>query len=311
VNSQIIQQILDIVRQHQRGIYSDSLTRFSYLEEGSDLFLQLTKNPDYITHQREVKLLQSLFGKILSIQTSGNLHVIDMGVGDGLKSREILERLERMGFELFYTGIDMSLEMIEVARENQNSLNIDRNYVQFNFRDFTQLGILLENPVNTDRLFLLLGNTLTNEIDIRRFLSSFGKCLNQDGRNYFLVGFELLNGSVEEIVREYDNEQNRRLTVGPLEIIGVDTKIHGRVEIGFNKQESRIEEWYIFSRRCEIDTNEGWLIFDSGDRILLSVTYKPRFENAIEIFRTEPWRIETFVTDERRTYILVLLSKKG
>ena len=63
-------QILKIVASQLKGDYSDSMTRFSYINGGANIFLQLIHNPDYLGYDREIILLNKIVPKIRRINNS-------------------------------------------------------------------------------------------------------------------------------------------------------------------------------------------------------------------------------------------------
>ena len=65
MNLQTIQsQILRIITSQLNGSYFDSLTRFSYINEGASIFLQLIRNPDYLGYGREIIFIHKIIPKI-------------------------------------------------------------------------------------------------------------------------------------------------------------------------------------------------------------------------------------------------------
>jgi len=175
-------EIERIVRQHLQGDYSDSLTRFSYLNDGAEQFIQLTQNPDYTSYNREINLLAQILPNIVEF-IEDDLQIVDFGVGDGLKSARILSYLNQSR-QVGYLGLDMSPEMIEIARMNNQ---LATNYSVCDFSDINQLEEIFSNLPNNDRLFFMLGNTITNEVDIQDYLCSLRNLVERNQRNYLLI----------------------------------------------------------------------------------------------------------------------------
>jgi len=154
------EQIEEIVRQHLQGNYSDSLTRFSYLNGGAKQFIRLTQNPDYTSYERELNLMSQILPNIRTLVGS-DLQIVDFGVGDGRKLNQILSSLGE-SIDIAYLGLDLSPAMIEVARRN-NELGND--YSICDFSNMNQLTRLFGRLTDTERLIFMLGNTITNEVD--------------------------------------------------------------------------------------------------------------------------------------------------
>lgn len=302
-------EIANIVQQHLQRNYLDALTRYSYLGEGANQFLRLIHSPNYTSYNRGLRLLNEILPRIRNIILSNNLQVIDFGVGDGMLSLRILSYLNQE-CNLSYLGLDISREMLEIARNNQLNLPIDitTNYIQCNFNNLRQLTEILNRISCNTRLFLLLGNTLTNEVNIESYLRSLRNVLNTTNqRNYLLIGLEPFQDDINQIVREYRNEENYALTIRPLEIIGITTN-DGNVDINFNYEQQRIEEWFTFTRNMEVVIESENIRFHEGDRILLSVTYNPTLTQIREIIRNSGWNEEIILVNENRDYLMILLS---
>ena len=84
-------------------------------------------------------------------------------------------------------------------------------------------------------------------------------------------------------------------------MIGVEIS-HGQIYIDFNAQMQRIEEWFIFNRSGQI----GDIEYREGDRVLLSVTYKPTISQIRELINNSGWNEEVCLIE--RGYALILLS---
>ena len=124
------------------------------------------------------------------------------------------------------------------------------------------------------------------------------------GRNYFLLGVELLAQDINQIVREYRSEENYILTFRPLETLGVNRQ-DGIIDISFNEVLRRIEEQFICTRPTTIIVNSHHINFSEGARVLLSVTYKPTLSEIIGYARNTGWHIESMGFEENQAMLLL------
>lgn len=301
------EQIAGIVARQLNGDFSDSLTRFSYVD-GAEDFLRLIQSPDYLGYRREMTLIDRIMPQI-NQRIGYNSQIIDLGPGNGQKAIRILTYSN--GQISNYTALDMSQQILNVARLSQNMhRRIHRDYRLFDFSNPIELSRELSTNSNQNRLFLLLGNTLTNEINMETFLGNLRETINLagNGRNYLLIGIELLGQDVSQIVREYRNEENYVLTFRPLGMIGVNRE-DGVIDIGFNEELRRIEEQFIFTRPSIINMASNSVEFEEGDRVLLSVTYKPTLDEMMRIIRNSGCSVEEMEFEENQ--VMVLLSSRN
>ena len=301
------EQIAAIVARHLVGDYSDSLTRFSYIN-GAEDFLRFIHTPDYFGYTREFSLINRITPQI-SRRIRNNSQIIDLGPGDGQKAIRILTNLS--GRISNYLALDISRQMLNVAQISQNRIqSVAKKYRLCDFSNMPKLRLAIRTGAERDRIFLLLGNTLTNEVNIGHFLQNFREIADETngGKNYLLLGLELLSQDINQIVREYRSEENYILTFRPLEMLGINRQ-DGVIDISFNESLRRIEEQFIFTRPTTIIVNSHCINFSEGDRILLSVTCKPALNEIIGLVRSAGWNLESMEFEENQA-ILLLSSKE-
>ncbi len=105
-------EILKILEKQSNGNYSNTLTKYSYINGAID-FVKFTRNPNYIAYNGEMKLLKLIAPTISSLQ---EINVYDLGPGDGNKAKYLLNRLNNVSK---YIGIDISQNMLDIARLNK------------------------------------------------------------------------------------------------------------------------------------------------------------------------------------------------
>jgi len=85
-------------------------------------------------------------------------------------------------------------------------------------------------------------------------------------------------------------------------MIGID-RIHGEINIDFNPEQQRIEEWFVFNRNGHAENIQ----YQEGDRILLSVTYKPTLMQIRDLVDSSGWTEEMTLVDEGYALMLALV----
>jgi hypothetical protein len=271
-------EIRQILHAHTIENYSDTLTRYSYIADGTQNFLDMIQNPNYQGYRRELLILERM-----AAYFPRGRHIIDLGPGNGIKGMMIAQSSEASS----YLAIDMSQSMLETARSNFN-LNIPAEFKCMDFLNFTTFN---------NSMILLLGNTLTNEIDMNRMLTNIrNSCRNSS----LLIGIELFSEDINQILAEYRCAANYELTARPLEFVGMLREI-GHIDIEYNLRENRIEEWFV------VDTNftSEDISLRPQDRILLSITNKPSIKQITTIIESSGWRIERIELIENQAVFLL------
>lgn len=284
-------EIQNIVNKHLQQIYDDNLTRFSYIDGAQD-FIDMINDCHYQGFRQELLMIKTI-AKFIKLKIPQLKTLIDLGTGDGIKSHLLMKYLV---VQPKYLGLDISPRMLEIAKFNLLNYNSEQNnyFVNCNWKNPEIIKLLLDGyNINNTCLYLLLGNTLANEINMVKFLEKLHQTANKLApNNYLLIGIELFKNDASTLVREYNSLANHRLTVKPLKIIGMDTT-EGKLNIIFNNYLKRIEEWYCLS---------------NDKKILLSSTYKPTLNDLNFVIIKSGWKIIRVESENNFALILVEAS---
>jgi SAM-dependent methyltransferase len=168
-SSQIIDMILSI------EAYRELPLQYTYFNGGAHYWdkyaqrLMWEENPN--TLKSTIQLLESNLGNIdRLIGSHKKINVVDLGVGNGLPVRKLLEHLLDKKLLNRYIGIDLSPEMFKVAEENIRNWFGDKIKIEKHIKDISRdrfRDVLIDDysqsydeaPLN---LVLLLGGTLSN-----------------------------------------------------------------------------------------------------------------------------------------------------
>lgn len=87
-------------------------SRYFYDDEGSRLFMEIMKLPEYYLTRAEMKIFTEQTDEICYAFTNGAdaIDLIELGAGDGTKTAVLIERLLKMGVDFNYSPIDISQE---------------------------------------------------------------------------------------------------------------------------------------------------------------------------------------------------------
>lgn len=164
--------------------------KYIYDERGTRLFSTIMELPEYYLTRCEIEALQIHKESIGNLIDSENCNIIELGAGDGKKTRILLKQLQDMALQFHYSPVDIS----ESAVNGLTSELIEQ------FPDLKISGIISDyfeglrclSHLREGRNVLLflgssIGNLHQNEID--EFLSNLWKELNNG--DLVLIGFDL------------------------------------------------------------------------------------------------------------------------
>lgn len=171
-------------------------SKYFYDKKGSELFAQIMRMPEYYLTDAEFDIFKNQTSNIieaLSLQKDKYFELIELGPGDGLKSKELLKMLADQGFNFDYFPVDISATALEKL---ENSLSVELSSVNVK----TQVGDYFDvleslHKSSEPKVVLFLGSNLGNMQDemAAEFMHSIGIYLNKDDVLY--LGVDLIKDS--------------------------------------------------------------------------------------------------------------------
>ncbi|MDR9458152.1 MAG: L-histidine N(alpha)-methyltransferase [Salegentibacter sp.] len=91
------------------------LSKYIYDEKGDKLFQQIMDMPEYYLTNCEMGILQEYTAQIAdSFTATGGFDLIELGAGDGKKTKVLLKHLNEQNYEFTYLPIDISEHVLKV-----------------------------------------------------------------------------------------------------------------------------------------------------------------------------------------------------
>lgn len=178
--------------------------RHFYDAEGSLLFERIMRQPEYYPTRCETEILTASKRDILETMGDGHFNLVDLGAGDGAKTRILLDHFHRRGALLSYIPVDISgdalLRMAHTLRQELPGLNVQPLVDEY-FPALDRLSAAVTGP----KLILFLGSTIGNfeKPDAVSFLK--GLQSSMEPGDALLIGFDLRKDP-SRILRAYDDD---------------------------------------------------------------------------------------------------------
>lgn len=166
-------------------------SKYFYDDQGSKLFQQIMRMPEYYLTDCELEIITSKKKEIIDVVSNGQkIELIELGAGDGLKTTELIAQLTSQKVDFSYIPIDISATAIN---ELEKMLLEKFPNLHFNGKtgDYFYMLDQLKKGQTTQKLILFLGSNIGNmtlEQSIR-FLQKLGHALQTN--DYLLIGFDL------------------------------------------------------------------------------------------------------------------------
>ncbi len=136
-------------------------SKYFYDDNGSRIFQEIMKMPEYYLTDSEFEILSLQAGQIVkALQFSQPFNIIELGAGDGFKTFKLLEYLENENINFSYIPIDISQEAIDILVNNLNE-KLPRLKINPKVGDYFEiLKNVKQGP--TPNLLLFLGGNIGN-----------------------------------------------------------------------------------------------------------------------------------------------------
>lgn len=166
-------------------------SRFLYDATGSEVFREIMELEEYYPTRCEAQILDTHGPQIARHAGSGPLNLVDLGAGDGAKTRILLEHLQRANVDVSYVPVDISesamaqlVATMGAALPGLPIAGVVAEYAQ------ALKWLTHENPARRN-LVLFLGSNIGNfnKAQARSFLRRLWSALAPD--DLVLVGYDL------------------------------------------------------------------------------------------------------------------------
>ncbi|MEN0005804.1 MAG: L-histidine N(alpha)-methyltransferase [Bacteroidota bacterium] len=166
-------------------------SKYFYDERGDKLFQDIMNMPSYYLTDAEHEIFETHKNNLLEVIGTAPFELIELGAGDGSKTKVLLQHFLSKGVDFTYRPIDISpnvlIQLEHHLKEALPSLKIDSIPGDY----FEKLGELKKNK-NIRKVALFLGANIGNYTrpEATNFLTSVGNALNPG--DFLMVGFDLM-----------------------------------------------------------------------------------------------------------------------
>jgi len=220
-------------------------SKYFYDAIGDELFVDIMNMPEYYLTDAELEIFRDKTKELIkhfSIDENTHFQLIELGAGDGFKTKELLKELVQKEFKFDYLPIDISDHTLEKLETTLNS-EIPKLSVKTQQGDYFQVLASLKDPKQR-RIVLFLGSSIGNLTDdlSTKFLSELSDNLSPGDR--LLLGVDLIKE--ERIVLPAYNDAK-----------GITSKFNLNLLHRINNELKADFDLDSFAHKPEYDQNEG------------------------------------------------------
>lgn len=182
-------------------------SKYFYDARGDELFVQIMHLPEYYLTKAEHEIFSDQTEQLveaLQFERSQRFELVELGAGDGAKTKELLRYLLENGYQFDYLPIDISQHALDELQKAL-SLEIPTLSVKTQQGDYFEV---LQSLSDSDlpKAVLFLGSNLGNMLDDRaaEFIHALSESLNVGDR--VLMGLDLIKPA-EIVIPAYSDSQ--------------------------------------------------------------------------------------------------------
>ena len=182
-------------------------SKYFYDDEGSRLFQEIMKLPEYYLTRCELEIFEKQAEDIFAAFRNGGIafDLIELGAGDGTKTAVLVSHFLERNADITYSPIDISQEALD-ALSDKFSAEFPSLRMETRQGDYFQILKSLKNGNGRRKVLMFLGSNIGNFT--REQSVSFFRDLRavMSENDLLFIGFDLLKDP-HVIVRAYDDEQ--------------------------------------------------------------------------------------------------------
>jgi L-histidine Nalpha-methyltransferase len=182
-------------------------SRYFYDDEGSRLFMEIMKLPEYYLTRAELKIFKEQTDAIYEAFTNNAqaIDLVELGAGDGTKTAVLIEHLLKQGVDFTYSPIDISGEANDALEANFHE-KFPNLRISPHTGDYFKILGALKNDSGRRKIILFLGSNIGNFLrdSAVSFFRELREVLNPSDRLF--VGFDMQKDP-RVILDAYDDKQ--------------------------------------------------------------------------------------------------------
>ena len=310
------QQILlsELATDTLRGLSANSkflLSKYFYDDIGSSIFQDIMNMPEYYLTDCEHEIFTTHTKEITDAFIKDALHfeLVELGSGDGLKTKILLKSMVSQGSGIKYIPIDISLkannELVESLTREIPSLKVNAQT-----GDFFRLMKQLNGHSGLRKIILFLGSNIGNfpDVELNLFLSQLSGFAHKGDK--VMIGFDLKK-SPDIIMKAYEDPHGhtRRFNLNHLtrlnRELGADFDISNfEHHTDYNPQTGAVKSFLVSTQNqtVHIESLAGNFHFNQWETIYMELSRKFDLKTIETLAINHGFRVEQHFSDSRNYF---------
>ncbi|WP_196888691.1 L-histidine N(alpha)-methyltransferase [Aureivirga sp. CE67] len=290
--------------------------KFLYNDIGVKLFAEKTKIPEYYLKNKEVSILKQNKKNIIDKFKSSEkeINIIELGVGDGIKTNIILDEIVWQNYaeKITFIPIDINESILKYYEQkfHEKKFPFPINPINNSFENGIEK---IPNRKEKRNIILWFGATIGNMTARKRFdfLNNLNHLLNKN--DLVVIGFDL-NKKTHIVRNAYETPPNDLFYFNALNTINETLKTDFKKEdfIHFFDYDNETGEAFtklIKKKGEKIKIKDTEISFENFEPIYISPHHKFHLSQIEQIAENSGFRIKKYFTDSDKYFMDVIFEK--
>lgn len=293
-------------------------SKYFYDEIGDELFVQIMNMPEYYLTRSEFEIFSKKTQELIDsfeLEIGESFELLELGAGDGTKTKELLKELVKQRFDFSYIPIDISQHTLEKL---EHSLKTELPELSVTPKQGDYFEVLSSfKGTNKKKVVLFMGSNIGNLNDelSAKFLYQLGSNLQKNDR--LLLGVDLIK-SRDIVLPAYNDSQGITSKFN----LNLLTRINRELHADFNldqfihspeyTEEEGIAKSYIVSKvaqQVRIGSLNQTFHFEQNEPIHTEISRKYNDEIIREITKGTDFSIEHKIMDSKHYFADYILKR--
>ncbi|RLJ67182.1 dimethylhistidine N-methyltransferase [Lacinutrix venerupis] len=314
--------MIDIFKKEiKQGLESNPKTlpsKYFYNKKGDALFVEIMNLPEYYLTRSELDIFQNKTQELISaLQLNVDTHfeLIELGAGDGLKTKKLLSTLNKQNYKFDYLPIDISINALNLLKKDLLETLPDVS-VKTQQGDYFEILASLKQS-NKPKVILFLGSNIGNMNDEKaeQFIYNLG--VNLKPGDKLLLGVDLIK-SKDIVLPAYNDEKGITAQFNLNLLERINQELDGDFNLNKFKHQPEYNEAQGIAKSFIVSTaNQTVNIkaigasynFEAGEKIHTEISRKYNDALIKNIISNTDFTLDTKILDSKKYFADYILTR--
>ncbi len=293
-------------------------SKYFYDKKGDELFVQIMNMPEYYLSRTELEIFKEQSQEIinaLELDPNQYFELIELGAGDGTKTKELLKILDKNNYNFDYIPIDISQNALDKLEQNLNkelpNVSVEKKQGDY----FEMLATLHETQ--RPKVVLFLGSNIGNMSDelATDFIYKLGANLRSNDKLF--LGVDLIK-SAEIVLPAYSDAAGITKAFNLNLLTRINKELDGNFNIDTFSHQAKYSEddgialsflVSIEEQKVTLNASEKIFHFAKGEKIHTEISRKYNDEIINDILKDTDFQIQNKLTDSKDYFANYILNR--